>query len=76
VKQLSAFSYQLSAISADNSCGGTLRDWHELERDEREHDEQVAGLRAAIEKGIASGIAEPGTFSRIRSKYGLPPRAD
>jgi antitoxin ParD1/3/4 len=43
-----------------------------LERDEREHEEKMAALRTAIDKGIASGIAEPGVFSRIRKKYGLP----
>ena len=31
-----------------------------------------ATLRAAIEKGIASGVAEPGVFSRVREKYSLP----
>jgi len=46
-----------------------------LERDEREHQEKMAGLRAAIESGIASGVAEPGTFSRIRAKHGLPESA-
>ena len=46
-----------------------------LERDEREHDEKMAGLRAAIDSGFASGVAEPGTFSRIRAKHGLPERA-
>jgi hypothetical protein len=34
----------------------------------------MAALRAAIDKGLASGIAEPGVFSRIRKKYGLPER--
>jgi len=43
-----------------------------LERDEREQEEKTAGLRAAIEKGIASGVAKPGSVSRIRRKYGLP----
>jgi antitoxin ParD1/3/4 len=43
-----------------------------LERDEREHEEKMVALRAAIDKGIASGIAAPGVFSRVRKKYGLP----
>jgi len=47
-----------------------------LERDEREYEEKLAALRAAIDKGLASGIAEPGVFSRIRKKYGLPNRED
>ena len=45
-----------------------------LERDEREYEETLAALRAAIDAGLASGIAEPGGFSRIREKYGLPQR--
>ena len=46
-----------------------------LERDEREFDEKMAVLRAAIAVGDASPDAEPGVFDRIRTKYGLPPRA-
>jgi len=38
-----------------------------LERDEREYEEKLAALRAAIDKGLASGVAEPGVFSRIRN---------
>ena len=45
-----------------------------LERDEREYEEKLAILKTAIDKGLASGIAEPGVFSRIRKKYGLPNR--
>ena len=45
-----------------------------LERDEREYEEKLAALRAAIDKGLASGIAEPGVFSRLRKKHGLPDR--
>jgi antitoxin ParD1/3/4 len=45
-----------------------------LERDEREHEEKMAALRSAIEKGISSGVAEPGVFARVREKYGLPQR--
>lgn len=45
-----------------------------LERDEREYEEKMAALRAAIDSGMASGIAEPGVFFRIRQKHGLPQR--
>ncbi len=45
-----------------------------LERDEREQEEKLIALRAAIDKGLASGIAKPGVFSRIRKKHGLPQR--
>jgi hypothetical protein len=34
----------------------------------------MAALRTAIDAGFASGIAEPGVFSRIRKKHGLPQR--
>ena len=36
-----------------------------LEQQEREYDEKMAVLRAAIEEGLASGIAEPGVFERL-----------
>jgi antitoxin ParD1/3/4 len=45
-----------------------------LERDEREHEEKMAALRSAIDRGFASGVAEPGVFRRIRAKHGLPQR--
>jgi antitoxin ParD1/3/4 len=45
-----------------------------LERDEREQEEKIAVLRAAIDKGVASGVAKPGVFTRVRKKYALPPR--
>ena len=43
-----------------------------LEKEEREQEEKMRALRAAIKRGMASGIAEPGVFSRIRKKHGLP----
>ena len=45
-----------------------------LERDEREHEQKMAALRTAIDKDIASGIAKPGVFARVRKKYELPQR--
>ncbi len=42
-----------------------------LEQEEREQEERMQGLRAAIAKGIAGGVAEPGVFSRLRKKHGL-----
>jgi antitoxin ParD1/3/4 len=47
-----------------------------LERDERENDAKLAALRSAIDIGMASGVAAPGVFSRIREKHGLPLRAE
>ncbi len=45
-----------------------------LERDERENEEKILTLREAVDRGLGSGIAEPGVFMRIRKKYGLPVR--
>ena len=45
-----------------------------LERDERENEAKIVALQVAIDAGIASEVAEPGVFSRIREKYGLPQR--
>ena len=42
-----------------------------LERDEVEQDAKLAALRAAIDTGLASGIAKPGVFARVRKKHGL-----
>jgi antitoxin ParD1/3/4 len=42
-----------------------------LERDEQEQNAKLTALRAAIDKGFASGIARPGVFGRVRKKYGL-----
>ena len=43
-----------------------------LEREERENEEKLKALRAGIATGIASGIAAPGVFDRIRRKHRLP----
>jgi len=47
-----------------------------LEKEEREYEEKMTALRAAIAEGDASGDAEEGVFERIREKYGLPQRTD
>jgi antitoxin ParD1/3/4 len=44
------------------------------ERDEREQEEKLAVLRAAIDAGMASGTARPDVFTRVRKKHGLPLR--
>jgi len=36
-----------------------------LEKEELEYEEKMVALRAAIDKGLASGIAEPGVFERL-----------
>ena len=45
-----------------------------LEREEREYEEKMVALRAAIAEGDASPDAEEGVFERIREKYCLPQR--
>jgi antitoxin ParD1/3/4 len=43
-----------------------------LEREEQEFEEKLAGLREAIHKGLASGVATGDVFARVRRKYKLP----
>jgi antitoxin ParD1/3/4 len=43
-----------------------------LERDEREYEEKLAALRAAIDEGDASGIAEGDVFARLRAEFNIP----
>jgi len=45
-----------------------------LERDEEEQNGKLAALRAAIDKGIAGGVARPATFERVRKKHRLERR--
>lgn len=42
-----------------------------LEREEQEYDARLAALRAAIDEGDASGIAEGDPFARTRKKFRL-----
>jgi len=41
-----------------------------LERDEREYEEKMVALRAAIAEGLNGGIAEPGVFDRLEAYIG------
>ena len=43
-----------------------------LERDEQEYEAKLAALRAAIDEGDASGIAEGNVFGRVRETLKLP----
>ena len=43
-----------------------------LEKEEREYEEKMAVLRAAIAEGDASPDAEEGVFERIRAEFDLP----
>ena len=43
-----------------------------LEREEQQYEANLAALRAAIDKGDASGIAEGNVFGRVRKSLKLP----
>jgi antitoxin ParD1/3/4 len=43
-----------------------------LEREERQYQASLAGLRAAIDAGDVSGVAEGDVFARVRGALGLP----
>ncbi len=43
-----------------------------LEREERQYEVKLAALRAAIDEGDASGIAEGDAFGRVRKTLKLP----
>jgi septal ring factor EnvC (AmiA/AmiB activator) len=43
-----------------------------LEREEQQYEAKLATLRAAIDEGDASGIAEGNVFGRVRKSLKLP----
>jgi antitoxin ParD1/3/4 len=43
-----------------------------LEREEQRHEAKLAALRAAIDEGDASGIAEGDVFAQVRKSLKLP----
>jgi len=43
-----------------------------LEREEQQYEAKLAGLRAAIDEGDASGIAEGDPFASVRDTLHLP----
>ena len=45
-----------------------------LEREEQEYELKLSALRAAIDEGDASGIAEDNIFARVRETLHLPTR--
>ena len=45
-----------------------------LEREERLYEARLAALRAAIDQGDSSGIAEGNVFARVRKTLKLPAR--
>jgi antitoxin ParD1/3/4 len=45
-----------------------------LEREEMEYETKLAALRAAIDEGLAGGVAEGDVVAQVRRKLNLPPR--
>ena len=45
-----------------------------LELEEQEHEARLVALRAAIDEGDASGVAEGDVFADLRKEFGMPPR--
>jgi antitoxin ParD1/3/4 len=45
-----------------------------LEREEQQYEAKLAALRAAIDEGDATGIAEGDVFARVRESLNLPTR--
>lgn len=43
-----------------------------LEREEQQYDAKLSALRAAIDEGDASGVAEGNVFARVRKTLNLP----
>jgi antitoxin ParD1/3/4 len=43
-----------------------------LEREERQYEAKLAALRAAIDEGDSSGVAEGNVFARVRKTLKLP----
>lgn len=43
-----------------------------LEREEEAHQAKLSTLRAAIDEGDASGVAEEHVFTRVREKLNIP----
>ncbi len=57
--------------SADDFVLAGLRS---LKKSEEEYEAKVVALRAAIQEGVDSGMAEGDVFARVRRETGLPPR--
>jgi antitoxin ParD1/3/4 len=45
-----------------------------LEREEQRYEAMLTALRAAVDEGDASGIAEDNVFARVREKLALLPQ--
>jgi antitoxin ParD1/3/4 len=56
----------------ENASEGVRAALRTLEREERQYEAKLAGLRAAIDEGDASGIAGGDPFARVREALHLP----
>jgi hypothetical protein len=45
-----------------------------IKAERQENEVKIATLRMAIDVGLASGIAEPGVFQRLRKRHSLSQR--
>jgi antitoxin ParD1/3/4 len=45
-----------------------------LEREEQQYEAKLTALRAAVDEGDASGVAEGDVVARVRETLGLPPK--
>jgi antitoxin ParD1/3/4 len=45
-----------------------------LEREEQQYEAKLAALRAAVDEGDSSGVAEGDVVARARETLGLPPK--
>ena len=45
-----------------------------LEREEQQYEAKLGALRAAVDEGYASGVAEGDVVVRVRETLGLPPK--
>ncbi len=65
-------SRKLRAGRYENASEVVRAGLRSLEREEREYEAKLAALRAAIDEGDASGIAEGNVFGRVRKTLKLP----
>jgi antitoxin ParD1/3/4 len=62
----------VKAKVASGRCENACEILRALESEEEEHQAKLSALRAAIDEGDASGVADAGVFTRVREKLNLP----
>ena len=72
-EQLDRFVHnKVKTGSYDNASEVVRAALRSLEREEREYEAKLAALRAAIDEGDASGVAEGDVFAQVRKALKLP----